>query len=167
MSDDLDKLATLLVRELGRRGETVAVAESLTGGLVTSTLVGVPGASAILRGAVVAYASDLKVTLLGVDPELLERVGAVDGEVATAMADGARLRLGATYGLATTGVAGPDPQDRRAPGTVFVAVVGPKTSRGVALQVLGDRAVVRVAAVRAALNLLATTSGVETGEQTA
>jgi nicotinamide-nucleotide amidase len=167
VTDDLEKLATHLVRELGRRGETVAVAESLTGGLVTSTLVDVPGASAILRGAVVAYASDLKVTLLGVDPELLDRVGAVDSEVATAMADGARLRLGATYGLATTGVAGPDPQDRHAPGTVFVAVVGPKASRGVALQVVGDRAVVRVAAVRAALNLLATTSGVQTGEQTA
>ena len=108
----------------------------------------------MLRGGVVAYATDLKASLLDVDADLLARVGAVDAEVATAMAAGVRERLAATYGLATTGVAGPDPQDGIDPGTVFVALVGPHGARGAALRVPGDRAAVRGAAVRAALELL-------------
>jgi nicotinamide-nucleotide amidase len=92
-------------------------------------------------------------------------VGAVDADVATAMAGGARERLAATYGLATTGVAGPDPQDGIAPGTVFVALVGPHGARGAALRLSGDRASVREAAVRAALELLETAADlVDRGE---
>jgi nicotinamide-nucleotide amidase len=141
------------------RGATVAVAESLTAGLVAGTLGSVPGASQVLRGAVVAYATDLKVTLLGVDELLLDHGGAVQAEVAMAMADGVAARLGAGYGLGTTGVAGPDPQDGQPPGTVYVAVHAP-TGRHVigrsgetALE--GDRAEVRWAAVVLALELLA------------
>ncbi|HYN75156.1 MAG TPA: CinA family protein [Candidatus Limnocylindria bacterium] len=152
--------ATALVSALTARGETVAVAESLTGGLLVSALVDVPGASAVLRGGVVAYATDLKAALLGVDPDLLLRAGAVDPDVATAMALGVRERLTATYGLATTGVAGPDPQDGVAVGTVYVALAGPRGVRGAALVVSEDRAGVRSAAVRAALDLLASVLGV-------
>ncbi|WP_370524247.1 CinA family protein [Cellulomonas sp. APG4] len=104
---------------------TVAVAESLTGGSVCDALVAVPGASRCVRGAVVAYATDLKARLLGVDAGLLARVGAVHAEVAAAMARGVRDELGADVGLATTGVAGPDPQDGHEPGTFHVAVCGP------------------------------------------
>ncbi|WP_396134545.1 CinA family protein [Cellulomonas sp. ATA003] len=108
--------AAALVAALAAHGRSVAVAESLTGGMVTAAVVDVPGASRVLRGGVVAYATDLKAQLLGVDRALLARVGAVDPGVAGEMAQGVRARLGADVGLATTGVAGPDPQDGHAPG---------------------------------------------------
>lgn len=154
------ELAALIVAELTEHGETVALAESLTGGLLTSALVDVPGASAVVRGGVVAYATDLNATLLGVDEELLARVGAVHHEVALQMASGVRERLAATYGLATTGVAGPDPQDGRAPGTVFVAVATSEQG-GVATEeaIAGDRAAVRSGTVLLALELLAAQLG--------
>ena len=110
-------------------GQTVAVAESLTGGLVTAALTDVAGASVVVRGGVLAYASDLKAQVLGVDEGLLARAGAVDADVAEQMADGVRSLMGATYGLATTGVAGPDPADGKPVGTVYVAVAGPGSSR--------------------------------------
>ena len=150
-----DPLAPTIVQALVERGETIALAESLTGGLLTSALVDVPGASAVVRGGVVAYATDLKSSLLGVDAALLARVGAVHADVAAAMAEGVRGQLAATYGLATTGVAGPDPQDGVLPGVVHVALAGPKATRGAALLIEGDRAPVRAGEVTAALELLA------------
>jgi nicotinamide-nucleotide amidase len=116
------ELAAELVAELTRRGRTLAVAESLTGGLVGAAVTGVAGASRVLRGDVVAYATDLKHQLLGVDAALLDRVGAVHPDVARAMARGARERLGADLAVATTGVAGPDPQDGHPPGTVWIGL---------------------------------------------
>lgn len=141
------------------RSQTVAVAESLTGGAVGAALTVVPGVSATFRGAVVAYATDLKAGLLGVDRGLLDRVGAVDPDVVAAMATGVRDRLGATYGLATTGVAGPDPQDGHPPGEVHLAVAGPAGVAVVSLALAGDRAAVRDHAVRRALLLLADVLG--------
>ncbi len=145
--------AAALLDVLGRRGWTLAVAESLTGGLVCATLVEVAGASAVLRGGVVAYATDLKGTLLDVDRALLAARGAVDPDVATAMAAGVRARLGADVGLATTGVAGPTAQDGHPPGTVHVAVVTPSGAAVGSLHLAGDRPAVRAAAVRAVLDL--------------
>jgi nicotinamide-nucleotide amidase len=118
-------IAADLVSALSERGQTVAVAESLTGGLVCATLVDVPGASAVVRGAVVAYATELKHRLLDVDGDLLARNGPVDPLVAEQMALGVRERLGADWGLSTTGVAGPDPQDGAPPGRVYIALAGP------------------------------------------
>jgi nicotinamide-nucleotide amidase len=116
---------------LTERGQTAAVAESLTGGLLAAALTGVPGASAAFRGAVVAYATDLKATMLGVPADLLDRHGAVHPEVAAAMAIGVRRQLTATAGAATTGVAGPDPADGQPVGTVYIAVsIGPGAGRG-------------------------------------
>ncbi len=115
---------------LAERGQTLAVAESLTGGLVAAELTGVPGASAAFRGSVTAYATALKHELLGVDGKLLAERGAVDPEVASQMAAGVRARLGADWGIATTGVAGPDPQDGQPVGTVYVAVAGPDGTGG-------------------------------------
>jgi nicotinamide-nucleotide amidase len=138
------------------RRETLAVAESLTGGALAAALVAVPGVSATFRGGVIAYATELKAELLGVDTALLGRRGPVDPEVARAMAVGVRERLRATWGLATTGVAGPDPQDGHPPGVFFVAVAGPDGSRVEAQALDGDRAAVRGAAVAAALALLRT-----------
>jgi nicotinamide-nucleotide amidase len=143
-----------LVATLHARGQTLAIAESLTGGALSAAVVDVPGASAVLRGAVVAYATDLKHVLLGVAVDLLAAEGAVHPEVARQMADGVRKRLGATWGVATTGVAGPDPQDGVRPGTVYVAITGPDRDRVERLLLPGGRGEVRAATVRRALLLL-------------
>lgn len=149
-------VAARLVARLTSAGRTVAVAESLTGGGVLDALVGVPGASACVRGGVVAYATDLKAALLGVPAELLAAGGPVQPEVALAMARGVRERLDADYGLATTGVAGPDPQDGHPPGEWYVAVAGP-TGEDVLPHTSGagavDRATVRGEARDAVLAL--------------
>lgn len=149
--------AARLVAALTGAGLTLAVAESLTGGSVVEAVVAVPGASACLRGGVVAYATDLKADLLDVPRELLERVGAVDPDVAGAMAAGVRSRLGADVGVATTGVAGPGPQDGHPAGTFHVAVDGPAGAQVVSVAPApgGDpsRAQVRASARDAALAL--------------
>src|SRR3954451_24885209 len=113
-----DPVALRLHRALLDRAETVAAADSLTAGLFCATLASVPGASATLRGGVVVYATDLKVTLAGVPPELLAERGPVDPETAAALADGVRDRCAADWGIGLTGVAGPDPVDGPGPGRV-------------------------------------------------
>jgi nicotinamide-nucleotide amidase len=143
--------AAAVLAGLARQGWTVATAESLTGGLVVASLVGIPGASATVRGGVVAYATDLKASVLGVDADLLESAGAVDAEVARQMAHGVRRVLGADVGIATTGVAGPDPQDGHAVGTVFVAVATPLRESVSALHLTGTRAQIRAATTHEAL----------------
>ncbi|MBB4682765.1 CinA family protein [Amycolatopsis jiangsuensis] len=143
-----------LVATLTRRGETVAAAESLTAGLLCATLAEVPGASAVLRGGLVVYATELKTVLAGVDQRLLAEHGAVHPEVAAQLAAGARDRCGATWGLGLTGVAGPDPQDGAAPGTVYAGLCGPGTAVVRELALPGDRPSIRAAAVRAAFALL-------------
>jgi len=140
---------------LEQRDETIAVAESLTGGLLAASIVDVPGASRVFRGGVVAYATDLKASLAGVPEQLLAASGPVDGEVAAALAAGARRRCRADWGLATTGVAGPDPQDGHPAGTVWIAVAGAGRVETRLLALTGDRAAVRAATVRSVLTLLA------------
>jgi nicotinamide-nucleotide amidase len=144
-----------LVTALAARKQTVGCAESLTGGLVVAHLVDTPGASAVVRGGVVAYATELKAAVLGVDVDLLAARGAVDPEVARQMALGAQRLLGADWGVATTGVAGPDAQDGMPVGCVFVAVAGPDAAVVVERHDLdGDRASVRAGAVDRVLELL-------------
>ncbi|WP_370466897.1 CinA family protein [Streptacidiphilus sp. PB12-B1b] len=143
-----------MLAALERAGATVAVAESLTGGLLAAELVAVPGASRAFRGSVTAYATDLKASVLGVDAELLADRGAVDARVAGEMAEGVRRLLGADYGVATTGVAGPDPQDGQPVGTVHLAVAGPGGLSHSSLRLSPGRATIRRRAVRAALELL-------------
>ncbi|GGK90574.1 CinA family protein [Mangrovihabitans endophyticus] len=143
-----------LVRALRSRGQTVACAESLTGGLVAATLVEVPGASVVFRGAMVVYATDLKNVLAGVPESLLAERGAVDPDVARALAVGARERCIADWGVATTGVAGPDPQEGKPVGLVYVAVAGPTRTTARELRFDGSRARIRAAAVSAVLALL-------------
>ena len=152
--DVTGEAVAVLVLELARRGQTVAVAESLTGGLLCATLVDVPGASQVLRGGLVVYATDLKTSLAAVPADLLERQGAIDPDVALALARGARSRCGADWGLATTGVAGPDPQDGVEVGTVYVAVADATDARVRRLRLDGDRQAIRAQAVAAALDLL-------------
>jgi PncC family amidohydrolase len=152
--DDLYAMAADVLGRLRSAGETLAVAESLTGGLLAAGLTDVPGASAVFRGGVCAYATDLKSALLGVPESTVRAAGVVSGEVARAMARGARARLGATYALSTTGVAGPDEQEGKAAGTVFVAVAGPGGDATTALRLAGDRTAVRRESCAEALRLL-------------
>ena len=144
------------LRRLGERGWTIGVAESLTGGLLISSLIDVPGASAHVRGGVIAYATDLKHTVLGVDASLLAAHGPVHPEVARQMAEGVRTVTGhggvrTDVGIATTGVAGPDPQGGQPVGTVHIGVSTPKGARVVSLRLGGGRDEIRQAAVRHAL----------------
>lgn len=160
-------LASTIVELAGALDLRVAVAESLTGGLLAGAIVGEPGASRVLSGGIVAYDTGLKRTLLGVDHELLAKRGPVDGEVARQMARGARLACAvdrgdpgglrpADIGVATTGVAGPDPdpQTGQPAGTVWVglSVGGVDSAHLISLQ--GSRAEIRSGAVRAALRLV-------------
>lgn len=117
--------AAALLQILADRGETLGTAESLTGGRLAARITTVAGASASYLGGVVSYATDLKTSLLGVPEALVAEHGVISAPCARAMAEGARRRLGTTYALATTGVAGPAPQEGRPPGTVFVAAAGP------------------------------------------
>lgn len=141
-------------RLLRTAAATLATAESLTGGLLGAALTAVPGSSGAYRGGVVAYASELKRSLLDVPAEVLSRYGAVDTRTAAAMARGVRDRCGATYGLATTGVAGPERQDGQPPGTAYVALDGPGHGEVVTLRLVGDRDTVRAQVVARALDLL-------------
>jgi nicotinamide-nucleotide amidase len=147
-------LAAGIVGVLTERGQTVAVAESLTGGLLGAAITAVPGASVVFRGGVIAYATELKAALLGVPPALLAAHGAVHPEVAAAMAAGARDRLGATFGVATTGVSGPDPAEGKQPGTVYIAVSSGSQSVTRDLALAGDRNDIRRDTVEQALSLL-------------
>jgi PncC family amidohydrolase len=143
-----------VLRLLEERGATLATAESLTGGRLAARLTGVPGASRVYRGGVVAYATELKESLLDVSAELVARHGVVSGPCARAMATGARARLGATYAVATTGVAGPDLQEGQPAGTVYVGLAGPDHASVVALELAGDREAVQERACTEALAAL-------------
>ena len=148
-----------LIRGLTERGLTVAVAESLTGGLLAAELIRPAGASAVVTGGVVAYATDIKRSLLNVDAALLAEHGAVHPLVAEQMAAGVRQLLSidgrpADIGVATTGVAGPDPQDGRAPGTVFLGLSTSGGSRSLGLTLSGDRDTIRRDTVTAAVDFL-------------
>ncbi len=147
-------MAWRVLESLAERGETLATAESLTGGLLSARLTDVPGASRSFVGGVVSYATRIKVSLLDVPVDLVERHGVVSRECAGAMANGVRARLGATWGVATTGVAGPDSQEGHLVGTVWIAVAGPDgvVARGLTLD--GDRSTIRQATCEAAMSVL-------------
>lgn len=146
-----------LHRMLAEHEQTVAVAESVTGGLLAAALTSTAGASATFRGGLVVYATDLKARLAGVSESLLAEQGPVAAQVALELARGARERLSASWGVGVTGVAGPEPQDGKAVGTVFVSVVGPGDGiESVSeLNLSGDRNMIRVQIVEQAVALLA------------
>jgi PncC family amidohydrolase len=139
------ELAGQILARLEAGGRTVAVAAALTD---------IPGASASFRGGVVTYATELKASLLGVDRDMLARHGAVYAPVAAAMAAGVRIRLGATYGVATTGVAGPDPTDGQPVGTAHIAVSAADDTVVRTVVLNGDRHAIRRLTVEHALGLL-------------
>jgi nicotinamide-nucleotide amidase len=147
--------AAAVVHQLVERRQTLSVAESLTGGLLAATIVDIAGVSAVFRGGLVVYATELKHTLAGVPQALLDERGPVDPDVALALAAGVRERCGTDWGLATTGVAGPEPQDGKPVGMVFVAAAGPGVATVRELSLPGARTDIRTASVSSALSLLA------------
>ena len=147
-------LADEAVGALRRAGATVATAESLTGGLACATLVSVAGASDVVLGGIVAYAPEAKIELLDVDADLIDEQGTVHADVAAQMAFGAQERFGATYGISTTGVAGPGESEGKPQGTVHIAIAGPDGVRTTALQLDGDRDTIRKETVDALLSQL-------------
>lgn len=151
---DGQTLPQVVGRLLAGRGQTVATAESLTGGLVAAALSELPGSSATFRGGLVPYATEVKAAVAGVPQAMLDEHGAVSEQTARALAHGARERLGADWGLSTTGVAGPEEQEARPVGTVHVAVAGPERTTVRTVRLPGDRERVRVLAVTTALDLL-------------
>jgi len=141
-------LSTRVVGALIERGLTISVAESLTGGLLVAELIRTPGASAAVLGGVVAYNTELKHTLLGVEAALLAEYGPVHPEVAVQMAQGVRTALAvggtpADIGVSTTGVAGPDPQDGHPPGTAFIGIATADGARAMGVTLTGDRQAIR------------------------
>lgn len=154
---DAEDSARAVFALLAERGETLAVAESLTGGALAAQLTAAAGASKVFRGSVTSYATAVKRELLGVDGKLLRDRGAVDPEVARQMAAGVRSILHADWSVSTTGVAGPEPQDGHPVGTVFAAVAGPE-GPVVAAQLRVDeglgREAIRMLSVRGGLELL-------------
>jgi nicotinamide-nucleotide amidase len=153
--EQIAELARVLVAKGPELNFTVAVAESLTGGLLAAAITAVPGASWTFRGSVTAYATDIKASVLGVDADLLAREGAVHPEVARQMADGVRRLFGATMGLATTGVAGPTGQDGKPVGLVYLGYSSGsgRDDRPIAreLRLEGDRETIRAHTVLQAL----------------
>ncbi|AVT30677.1 competence protein [Plantactinospora sp. BC1] len=150
-----DNGAAAVVHALVDRGATLAVVESLTGGLLAATIVDIAGVSSVFRGGLVAYATELKSSLVGVPAKLLDERGPVDPDVAVALAEGGRERCEADWCLATTGVAGPEPQDGKPVGLVYVAAAGPTGTDVRRLDLDGNRLRIRIAAVSGALHLLA------------
>lgn len=143
-----------LIDSFADLGETIATGESLTGGLLASTLVNPPGASRVVVGGAVTYQTDVKSTILGVPDALLAERGAVDSDVALSMARGARAKFGSTTGIATTGVAGPESQDGVSVGKVFIALVSDGEETVNAFDFEGDRDSIRWETVLAAITIL-------------
>jgi PncC family amidohydrolase len=138
--DSLDTRVHLLLRAAGH---TVATAESLTGGRLAVHFTDTPGASETFLGGVVTYATELKASVLDVPSEVIEQDGVVSASCAEAMATGVRKLTGSTFGVSTTGVAGPDEQEGKPAGTVFVGISGPGVLEAVPLHVDGDRTAVQ------------------------
>ncbi|GAA1396439.1 CinA family protein [Luteococcus peritonei] len=141
--EELRSAAADLLAALAREGLTLGCCESLTGGLLAATITDVPGASRSFRGGLVTYASDLKCSLVGLEPEHVAEHGVITAHTARTMAQGARRVLGCDLAIACTGVAGPDPQDGAQVGTVWLSVAGPWGASDHLLQLDGDRQCIR------------------------
>jgi nicotinamide-nucleotide amidase len=149
-SDENDGLVSQIIDALRKSKETLSTAESITGGSISSTLVGVPGASDVFKGGITAYSDEVKVAQLNVDPKLIEKYSAISEQVADAMAQGAVETFNTTWAIATTGVAGPGPVGVHEAGTVWLSIRGPINQTTV-LALSGEREMVRNAATSSAI----------------
>jgi PncC family amidohydrolase len=150
----MSDLAAKVIDLLRERRETISCAESITGGALTAALVSVSGASDVLLGSIVAYSKEIKISQLGLSAELINDKGLVSKEVAIAMANGARQRLGSSWAISSTGSAGPTALDGSSPGEIWIAILGPDRQESVKLSLNGARQEVISGAVESALTLL-------------
>ncbi len=151
----INPIVEKIANSLSERGETIAFAESCTGGLLSAQFSKWPGVSKIFFGSVVAYANEAKENFLGVARETLRKHGAVSSEVAIEMASGAKLRFGSAWAVSITGIAGPTGGSTEKPvGTVFVGLVGPQLEQSARKQFSGDRQEIQKAAAEYAFELL-------------
>lgn len=146
--------AQKIVQLLRERNETITCAESITGGALTSELVSIPGASHVLKGSIIAYSTEVKVSELKVEPTLIQEFGVVSEEVALAMARGVKAKFAAEWAISSTGVAGPGASHGVPAGTVWLALLGPGFQETVKLELMGEREMVRRGAVESALGVL-------------
>ncbi len=146
--------AQRIVQLLRERNETITCAESITGGALTSELVSIPGASHVLKGSIIAYSTEVKVSELKVEPTLIQEFGVVSEEVALAMARGVKAKFAAEWAISLTGVAGPGASHGVPAGTVWLALLGPGFEETVKLELMGEREMVRRGAVESALGVL-------------
>ncbi len=157
-SEALWSIAAATIRLLGAGGWSLATCESLTGGGIGAAITSVPGASAVFRGGLITYASDLKATLAGVDAEFIAKHGVINERTAKQMAIGAARNCRSDIGLSCTGVAGPDGEDGETPGTVWLGLALPARwddrVRARLLTLAGDRGQVRAQTIAAALSWL-------------
>lgn len=151
--------ASSLVRVLIDAGQSVAVAESLTGGRLCAALIDVPGASAAVAGGITAYSVEAKSTVLGVDPNQITVHGTVSAVTARLMAGAVRERFGTDWAIATTGVAGPHRSEGQPVGRVYIAVAGHQVLEARQLDLAGDRDAIRTATVAASIDFLAVRLG--------
>jgi nicotinamide-nucleotide amidase len=142
--------ATTIIETLKARGETVSIAESLTGGGLGHALTQVPGASEVFMGGIIAYTADVKINFLGVPRAIIDEFSVVSEEVAIAMANGAREKIGTTWAISTTGVAGPGDYKGIREGTVWIAIAGP-INQTLQLTLDGGRDGVRQGAISSAI----------------
>jgi nicotinamide-nucleotide amidase len=157
----MNTIAQRIVETLRTRHEDLACAESLTGGALSSEIISVPGASHVFKGSIIAYSPEIKVRELSVSQESINSHGVVSESVALEMADGVRARMGTSWAVSATGVAGPGPSHDIPAGTVWLALVGPSHRETLKLALYGDRESVRRGAVESALGLLARILGAE------
>jgi PncC family amidohydrolase len=151
--------ASELIQLLRAQRKTLAVAESLTGGLLLSELISIPGASDVVLGGIVSYSTQSKIDQLGVSQATIDRYGAVSEQTATEMAVGVRVKFKADLAVATTGVAGPDLQEGKPAGSVFIAIATASGTKTAQFNFSGDRNQIRTASVAAALEFLGKHSG--------
>ena len=144
----------LLVKKLKKRKETISVAESLTGGGLGEAITSIKGASEVFIGGVIAYSDEIKVKELGVSKSTLKKETAVSEEVAIEMATGIRKKYNSTYGISTTGVAGPGKAYGQKAGTVWIGISSANNTYAIPLLLTGDRETIRKATIESALALL-------------
>lgn len=148
---DDDSLESVLVRKLTEQNETVAFAESITGGLVSHMMTSVPGSSAMLKGSIVCYTNDVKHHLLAVPKDVLAEAGAVSEDAARILAEEVRLRLGSTYGVSITGEAGPTASEDKPVGLVYIGATDGAQTQVKTFRLSGQRTAIQSRAAKHAI----------------
>lgn len=150
----MNQSAEAVIKALKDRSQSIACAESITGGAISAALVEIAGASQVFLGSIIAYSKEVKINQLGLNKELIESQGLVSGEVALAMAEGVRQKLGSTWAISSTGVAGPENLEGSSPGQIWVGILGPNTEQALHLALSGSRLEIINGAVESALGSL-------------